>query len=184
MKYPIAGVAQGLQVTVYFCLPWLLCLSLSVGNLDAQALDAQPAEVSTSQELGVAYLDSVYSFRFEETKRLLSADAEFRDESATALQGSVVGARGAEAIVELFRAGAAALRRADYTIERSFSNGSQLVLVIDYEAEIDRASMGMGQGYASIRVAAVTVLVIEDGRIASHTDFVDYASLLRQVQRD
>jgi ketosteroid isomerase-like protein len=68
-------------------------------------------------------------------------------------------------------------------VERRFTSGELTVLEVVYRTAGDGAALGLAAVRLELEVPAVTVIRVRDGRVVEHRDYVDYPSLMRQVER-
>lgn len=154
-------------------------LLLVPGWTAAQSLP-HPADVP-SIELAENYLEALYGANWERLTELTTDDLLFLDETSAALPGGPWRYEGREAVFDFFRGSVETVDSSSFEIQSGFWSGDQIVLVLEYVSHGDGAPFGAPGVPLTLRVDAVTVLAIRDGRVARHQDHVDYESLMAQV---
>jgi ketosteroid isomerase-like protein len=136
---------------------------------------APPSYLQSSEatrQVGERYFAAYIDRRWDELEPLLAAEARFLDPTAEAVFGKVEVA-GKRAVIEFFRANYANLRMA-FTPQRVIHSGAYAL----FEGEL-HWHMVLPQRTLEIeRMPFVTVLRIEDGRVAEHRDYADYRPFL------
>lgn len=163
----------------------ILLFIIAVTGLGCEAVKAETppeAQIKSIEYVARNYLDALYALEFDKALNMLTADMFFEDTSATVFQGEPVFVNGREKVVDTFRNSATFLNEASYEIQSIFVNGSQVVMTLTYMANMKGQFIGIDAEEVFVKVPAVTILNVEDGKIASHTDYVGYETMLNQLQ--
>ena len=148
-------------------------LLIALSSLGAAPADAEIAE---------RYLSALYSQDLETLATLSHEEMVFRDDTATFLGNGAWRYEGRKAVVEFFAASLETVSSARFEKVRSFTSGEQTVLELDYIAGGDGAAFGAPGVHLEMRVSGVTVITVRDSKVVEHHDFIDYPSMMRQIE--
>lgn len=159
--------------------PLALCITLFFSTTATAQTQVRADAVAVGQE----YLEALYEADDDRLARLTTEDLLFVDDTSAALPSGPWRFEGREAVFEFFRGSVEHVDSSGFEIERAFSAGSQVVFEVVYLSQGDAAPFGSPGTPIELRVPAVTVLELRNGRVAKHHDHVDYETLMAQVDR-
>lgn len=148
-------------------------LLIALSSLTAAPSDAEVAE---------SYLSALYAQDLETLASLSSEDLLFHDATAVHLGGGAWRYEGRKAVVEFFAASLETVDSTYFEKVRSFTSGEQTVFELDYVAIGDGAAFGAEGVRLEMRVPGVTVITVRDSKVVEHQDFIDYPSMMRQIE--
>ena len=148
-------------------------------------LCAQPAAQQDYAAVGAAtapvadaYFAAYTTRDWDALEPLLAENASFQDPTATHVFGGVL-SEGRTAMMQRFRVGYEGITHMEFAIDSRLVSAETAI----YEGALH---WGLDLGDGSI-VDSVTpmviVLTVEDGRIVSHRDYVDYAPFIEAVRQ-
>lgn len=146
----------------------------------ASAQPAPPrfaATTAATAPVADAYFAAYIARNWDALEPLLAEPAVFEDPTALHVFGPVR-SEGRTAIMERFRVGYAGISRMAFAPTRRMMSGNVAI----YEGALDFAlDIGNGLVVESVN-PMVIILTVEDGRVVSHRDYVDYAPFLQAVR--
>ncbi len=132
--------------------------------------------------LAERYLEALYSQDLETLSSLASDDLVFHDSTAAALPGGPWRFEGRDNVIDFFRSSVEGVDDTGFEVIRQFQAGEQSVLELTYWTHGDGAPLGAPGVQLELRVPAVTVITTRAGKVIEHQDFVDYDTLMAQVE--
>lgn len=137
---------------------------------------------SGDTELAERYLTALYGQNLELLEELADEDILFQDSTATHFPNGPWRYQGREAVVGFFRSSLEGVDSTGFEIIRKFTSGEQTVLEVVYWTKGDGKLLGAPGVTLELRVPGVTVITVREGKVVEHQDFIDYPSLMHQVE--
>lgn len=147
--------------------------------LNASAQSAN--QTSNNLDVGLHYLETLYTTDYEELGTLLHEEAIFEDPTSLAFAGEYWLAEGRSTIVDFFRQANEGVIDGGFDVQSSFTSDEYIVFTLEYWSKFKGELLEIPGMTLSIRIPAVTILQIQDGLITHHTDYADYVVLHEQV---
>lgn len=129
------------------------------------------AEDMTSSEIAEQYYTALYAGDNDAVRELAAPDMAFQDPTAPEAYGVPV-LNELEPVLELFSGFSGKGVTLEFT--DSYASSDQVVLVVELSGTLPAASLGMEEGNFSFESNGVSVLTVSDGKVVSHTDYMNY----------
>jgi len=143
-----------------------------------------PQAPATDEQLtqGRTYVQTYVARDFEALARLQSEDCTFQDPTA-ALLGGGQAHQGPAAIRANFERAFAGCQKFEYEPTFEFAFGRYAVFAGQCRYAFPGRALGIQAESAKFELPLIVILEFEDGRIASHKDYADYATFREQFAR-
>lgn len=131
------------------------------------------------------YLAAIEQQDMTTMAQLLSAEAHYLDPTMTQFNGQPVDLLGKDAIIKFWRDSfeVSGSGKLDYGIDECFTAGDTTVMTLNLEIEVAGAFWGVNKDKIDLNARHIMILRIVGKQIIDHTDYVDYASMLDQVEK-
>lgn len=129
------------------------------------------AEDMTSSDVAKKYYTALYAGENDTVRELAAPDIAFQDPTAPEAYGVPV-LNELEPVLELFSGFSGKGVTLEFT--DSYASNDQVVLVVELSGTLPAASLGMKEGNFSFESNGVSVLTVSDGKVVSHTDYMNY----------
>ena len=135
------------------------------------------------REVALDYLETLHQGDFDGLRRWLGSESRYSNFTAEAMSGFFEEARGAEAMIDLFRTARARSGTLElkFDLEQSFVAGPNVYLVGLYGVTARGEAWRSEAETVEFRVPLVVHLRILEGEIRHHVEYMDYAAGLAQL---
>lgn len=143
---------------------------------------AQPNMENVSTN-ALEYVDSYVNMGFDELRNFYTDSSTFQDPTLTLIDKEAAEAVvGPVAILEKFKRNFNGIQQQKYSIENAFTSGDYTLLSGVFEYNQNGTAFGGVDWIYHFRLKNTTVIIERNGKIVSHTDYMDYAEWLRQYE--
>ncbi|WED24737.1 ester cyclase [Vibrio sp. JC009] len=135
--------------------------------LHVEAKDMSQIDIATN------YYDSLYKGDYSTVRQLASSDLIFKDPTAPEGYGVPNQIDSLNNFVEFFEANSQGPMQVSYA--EKFASNDQVVLQVQLKGVVPANMVGMGEGSVEYISNGFTVIHMSNGKVMSHTDYIDYS---------
>lgn len=155
--------------------------TLTLALLHACCLAAMGAGASEPQrgslEVGRGYFEALAAGDWDRVRALAGPGFRFSDPTAAGRETVLASASDIETLVRYMQTGRE-LVDAETVIERAFASGRLVTLFVHYRGRFRDEAPG---GVRAFDAYGVAILTVTDGKVTEHVDYIDYATIDRQL---